>query len=296
MSFNVLMSTRNYDASSGQLVYKFPSGVHLAGYEVGLLSSTFYNQFFNVSAALGNNQVILKYPIFTAANTYTMVSYTVMLADGYYTFSELNEAINNSCLNQGLYLLDGTGAVVTFHQITDNTVTYKTTISNYRLPTAAQATALGFTNPGGLAILNPGNLMVTPQVQIVGAQMAKLTGFNVGTYPATPITSSAATWSPAAALVNIGSGVPAVNMVNSLIVRLNAVSVQNSSPADMLALMPITASYGGQVNYTPSVIMWSPCTSGTQTELVVSFVDQNLAEQRLFDPDLSVVLMFRKVQ
>jgi len=292
-SFNILLTSANYTPATGVMSYRLPAGTSFTGMECALSSMSMYNSHFNVSRAIGNNQITLRYPIYSAANTYVMTNYTCTLEDGFYTYDQLNEVLDNFCVQQGLYLMDQNSNPVTFQQFSINTVTYYSNIKTYYLPTSAQATTMGWTNPGGLALLNAGNQQVCPQLVITQAAMQYLTGFPPASYPAAPVVSTAATWSSTAASSSVASQTPQINKVTCVIVATNVVNNSISIPSNLLQLVPVTSSYGYVSQYAPGSLLYSTCMASTFQEIEVRFYDQNLEQLRPIDAEISVVLSFR---
>lgn len=292
-SFTVLFTSANYTPATGVMSYRLPAGTNFTGMEVALSSMSMYNSFFNVSSKIGNNQITLRYPIFSAGNTYTMTNYVCTLEDGFYSYDQLNEALENFAVQQGLYLLDQNGNPVTFQQFAINTVTYYSSIKSYFLPTQAQATTMGWTNPGGRALLNAGNQMVCPQMVFAQPAMQYLTGFVPAAYPAAPVVSTAATWSSVAASSTTASQVPQINKVTCCIVSANIVNNNISIPSSLLQLVPITSGYGFVSQYTPGSLLYSSCMSTTFQTIDIRFYDQNLNPLAPIDAEISVVLSFR---
>lgn len=293
VSFNLLLSGKNYNKNTGELVYRLPSGVQFSGMECSLNTLSVYNSFWNVAAEYGNNTITIKIPIFSAANVYVMNTYVCVLPDGKYDFAGMNDAINNACLNAGLYLLDSSGKVVVFQQITDNRVTYSNELYTYYIPTAAQASALGMTNPGGLSILNSGNKQVCAQVVITQPNQQRLTGFGVGTYPPAPLESTAVTWSNTAAYTAYSTTTPEVNRVNGIVLGCNVIANQYTIPNSLLSLVPLTAKYGGSQTYSPPSPMWTACSATSIQELSIQFYDQDLNRLYLRDTELALTISFR---
>lgn len=293
VSFNLLLSSNNYNRSIGELVYRLPSGVSFSGMECCINTLSMYNSFPNISSEYANNTITLRYPIFTAANTYTMQSYVCTLATGNYSFEAINTALDDFCLKNNLYLVDSTGKIVVFQNITENPVTYKIELTTYYLPTSTQAAALGMSNPGGLAILNTGNKQVSAQVQVTLPQQQRLTGFPVGMYPPTPVESTGVTWSNAPAYTALSATTAEVNRVNAVTVSSNCVQSPYSIPNSLLALVPVTSRYGAAFVFNPSNSMWSQCPNTTLQEIRIQFYDQEMNRLFLVDSELSLTLSFR---
>lgn len=292
-SFNLLLSSNTYNRSTGELVYRLPSGASFSGMECCINTMTMYNSFANISSEYGNNTITLRYPVFTAANVYTMQSYVCTLPTGHYSYEALNSAIDDFCLKSGLFMVDSTGKIVVFQNITENPITYKIELTTYYLPTSAQAAALGMTNSGGLAILNTGNKQVAAQVQVTLPNQQRLTGFGVGIYPPTVLESVSPTWSNAAAYSGFSTSTGEVNRINAVIVSSNSVQNPFSNPNSLLALVPVTSRYGGAFIFNPSNSMWSACPNTTLQEIKIQFYDQDMNRLYLVDSELSLTMSFR---
>ena len=291
MSINLLLNSSNYNAQTGALVYQFPSGVQMADMECSLNSCSFYNSFFNISAAIGNNTIVYKHPIFTASNTYTMTNYTLTLADGYYTIADINNAFQNLCLQNGLYCYNAsTGQNVYFARFSQNAVRYSFQIDTYLVPTSTQCTSLGFTT-GGM-VLNVGNIAVSPQI-VTSTALATFLGIPGGTYPVTVSTSSAGAWASDSVSTTLSKVSPQVNRVTGLIFRCDLISSPYSIPSDLLCQVPISSSFGAATQYVASQPLWSHISNQKYSQVSITFQDQNGGKLYLYDTEMSAVLAIR---
>lgn len=301
MSVPILLNSSNYDAATGKLRYSFPTNQQLSNKEVAMSAASFYNSFFNISMAKGNNTITFNFPSFTAANVYTMVPYVMTFQDGFYSFNDINYAIQNFCIEKNLYLYDpATKKNVYFVAVTVNAVQYKCSISVALIPTATQQTGMSWTIPGvpsGGAIVNPGagTNAVSPTISIAAALGAVL-GIGAGTYPATSVVSGAGTYNPNPT-VTPGTLAPAINPVNAVIVRCNLVN--NSAfgyPVDMLAQIPMTSSFGAVNQFIAPAPIFTPVGTSHYQAVELSFMDDNLAQLFFYDPDMSFTLELRPLR
>lgn len=145
MSATIMIRSSHFDGKN-KFEYKFPTPIDLTGKEIALQGFSFYNTFFNISSALGNNKIQFKFPIYTtSSNAYTMVTFTCTVADGYYDYSDLNFALQQYFINAKLCLYNATSKTYTyFVQVIANTTNNTVNILTYYLPSAVQATALGY--------------------------------------------------------------------------------------------------------------------------------------------------------
>lgn len=298
MSVPILLNSANYNADTGILKYNFPTNTMLSKKQIALTAASFYNSFFNISASKGNNALTFNFPAFTASNTYTMVPYTLTLPDGFYSFNELNQAVQNFCIGANLYMYDPVSLKnVYFVAVTVNAVQYKCSLSVALIPTQSQRATLGWTSPTTLptggAIVNPGgNLAVSPTITIPSA-INNILGILVGTYPATSVTSTVSTYDGTPTVV-LGTSAPDVNPVNAVIVRCNLVN--NSLygyPVDMLAQIPMTASYGAVNQFVAPAPIFTGVGSSFYASVELTFMTDGFEPIYFYDKDLSFTLELR---
>jgi hypothetical protein len=297
MSFNVLLTSPNYNSQNGKMLFNFPSSVQLSGKEVALISATFYNCFFNVSQALGNNTITITRPHWVLSGGLTVftdnISETLTFADGFYSIPDLNQAIQNFCISKGFYLYNpATGQNVYFISIETNSTSYQCEIDTYFVPTATQSTANGFTNPSGLLLTN-GTAAYAPSITI--GNLATILGIVPGSYwGSLPSHTGSWTNSPAASVVS--NVAPEVNPVTSICVRCNLVNSQYSSPNDLIAQVPVTAAFGSVNDFVAPYPTFTPTVTSLYSGVEVSFMDQNLLPLKFFDPDITLSLQLRDIK
>jgi hypothetical protein len=168
-----------------------------------------------------------------------------------------------------------------------NSVGYAFQLNTYYVPTKTQADELGLTG-GSYAVLNPtGTRQFHPQVVIPSAGLSRLLGFNVGTYPPIPLQAISGLLDENPNSI-LGSLAPQINSVNSILLRSNIINTSISIPNDLLALVPLTASFGAINQYSATLPVYSPVQSSSYANLKFSFSDQNF--QPLFFRDVEITL------
>jgi hypothetical protein len=179
-----------------------------------------------------------------------------------------------------------------------NAVQYKTTFSVSLVPTSTQVTTETWTIPGvptGGAMVNPGgNVAVSPTIT-VGA-LSELFGTSAGVYPNVPVVSSAGTYN-GSPTVTLGTSAPAINPVNAVIVRCNLVhNSEYGYPVDMLAQIPLTATYGAANQFVPPAPIFTPVGNSSYGSVELSFMNDNLETLFFYDSDLSFTLELRTIK
>ena len=58
----ILINSNNYDKASNSFIYNFNSDQLLNNHVIGMQQCIIYNQFYNISSALGNNKIRVDFP------------------------------------------------------------------------------------------------------------------------------------------------------------------------------------------------------------------------------------------
>jgi hypothetical protein len=155
MSRNLILIRSEHYQGQNRFEYRLPQAVDLSGYRLQLVSFSMYNTTYNISSALGNNKYSVKWIDGTTHN--------YSIADGYYSFDDLNLQLEFDMLGDNLYCKTTTGPVF-FINVSANIVQCKSQININYVPASTEATALGYTipNSGWTFPVNP----VTPQLVV----------------------------------------------------------------------------------------------------------------------------------
>lgn len=297
----ILFRSSNFDGVN-KLIYNTPGGISLKGKEVALHSFSFYNSFFNFSSALGNNQVILRFPVFSAsvADSYVMQDFVWTINDGFYSFPDLANALQSFMLANKLALYNATtGKYMYFYSIFQNTVQYAVQFQSAFLPTASQATALGFSLMSGSPLrLNISTgatpLLVAPQFNF-NAVFGRVVGFSAGSYPANVVSQSSSTYISTQASTHLSTTTPYINPIDCILLRCNIANNEQSIPNDLLSVTPISSSYGAITQYVASSLLYVPCSQTTVSKIEVQMCDQLLNPILQRDAEITMVLSIRDI-
>lgn len=306
MPTTLLLNTSNWDPVDAQsslyrtLRYKFPLSVAIQEQEIAVVESMFYNSFFNITAAKGNNVIPMRFPVFTGANTYAMQTYTCTVRDGFYSIGQLYEYLQNFCIGAGLYLFDSINNVnIFFFVLGVNETAYASQLSLYYLPSASQAAALGWTIPAGSPLVlnsatGAGTQLVCPQVSISVA-LAPLLGFTTtGYYPPAPIVTTSSTWPSSPAASYLSPEAPQINPVEVVIIRCNLVNQGGIGyPVDSIAQVPLQAAIGAANSSIPSYPLFCDVVNAQYLQFDISFMDQDLNPLSFKDPSIALTLQLR---
>jgi len=279
MSFTLVLNSANvYGTGNNTYKYDFLKGNFNIpeDSEVMVANVQIPYSFYNITSAYNNNQFKFYFP--TGASTYT--TYTITIPDGFYTTTSLNYYLQQYCITNALYLVNATGQNVYYLSIQYNSFQYGNQIIATPVPTTLPA---GYTNPAGMAFPTVSR---TPYLEVLSANnFGTFLGFTSGTFPNAGQTTSYSVNSP---ITPVGS------YVNSIILRCSLVNNKVGNPMDILDSFTIGAtSFGANINYAPSVNKWVKLSSGTFSNFLITFCDQNLNMLQALDNNILITLLFK---
>lgn len=271
-NFSIIINSSNYNSVTNSLIYKFPIQFKAKDLQVGIQSISIYNSLPNISANYQNNFVSY---VWSNGNTYNLT-----IASGYYSMVDINYLLQNFMLNNGHYLIDQNGGVLFFIEILANANRYSGQINNFAIPTQAQATSFGWTQASSPTYSLP-TTAICPTINITTG-FGSLLGISAGIYGAGSVSNS-----------TLSSSCPILSVVNSFVLTCNVINnVGISNPTNLLATVPLTASYGQLVTLPIGNICYSNISNNSYDQLEITFLDQNFNKITIFDLDLNIMLSF----
>ena len=278
MSKTIIISSQNYVANSNNtFTYNLPNEcVFESTSKVGLQAVYMYNSTFNISSKIGNN----TFQIIWNANTTT--TYNVTIPDGYYSGSDLNYFIQSQFVANNLYMTTNSGTNFEyFTEILVNSIRYAFQINTYPLPTASQATTIGFSMPSQATWTLP-TVSCSPQI-VLCLGLGVLLGFNKTlTYPTLSTFGSNQTY--------LSDSTPIISPVNSYLLTLNLINSNLSIPTNIFYSIPLNVSFGSLISIGNSDIIYNQISPGRYRHFTVQFIDQNYNTLYLNDTEVVIVL------
>ena len=249
---------------------KFTLRLPASGYsanrdEVALRSLSVYFSWPNISAEKGNNTFSYIWPDGS-------VTKQVVMADGIWTYGDVQSYLQQVMREAGHYLLDQSGLPVYYISLQLNQTLYCLSLIATPLPAALPS---GWTNPAAVNLTAAASKC--PQL-VIPASLSKFTGFAEGTYPAVAQIT----------VYNVNSGVPQLSDVTSLNLLCNLVDNSGFSlTPNILASFDMAGGQeaGTQIKVLPNERDWvGVVPSQMFTEIVVELVDQRRRPVNIRDP------------
>lgn len=270
-------STVVNDSFKNKYVYTFPSGsVKFQNSKVALGNISIYYSWFNISVANQNNTYSFNFP-FNAGNTL----YTVVMPDGFYTITQLNDYLQQFCITNQLYLVDSAGDFVYFLSFRENSTYYAVEVDTFAVPTAAQLAGLGYTNPNAIPLPAAAT---TTQLIVPNTLFQDLIGFQSGSYPTVQAGSTQSF---------LSSFTPQVSPVQSIILACSLLNNKYANPRTVLFSFSPQVGFGSIIDVRPNEYFWVDIQNGNYASFQVEFLDQRFNPIIINDSNLIVQLLIK---
>lgn len=270
----VLNSNNVTGTTNSQYQFDFIGGSYIVkkGSRMCVKNITIPYSWFNVNATVYNN-VSFQYIFTDGAGSHTR---TVTLTNGFYTVSDINNALVADMTAAGYFLVDSTGQNVYYLSIANDVTFYANQIIALAFPTALPS---GYTNPNTLTFPATAS---TPQFVVLSTNnFGALIGFAAASYPAAIQATNFSV---------IGTVLPVITPVNNVVVLCNLVNNTVTIPSNILDSFPINATFGSNINYAPTFASWVNLNAGRYDNFTISFVDQNFNTIIANDDNVTITL------
>jgi hypothetical protein len=259
------------------------SSVNFKGTEVALASVQLYNSQFNIDAATYRNNTFSI--IMPASGTTLTIPFT--LQDGYYSYSDLNNAIQLSLIQAGAYLIDAAGNNVFYIKISENSAYYACQVDVAGVPTTLP---VGFTRPASGLYSSTGSGLpssaFTPRLVIDNSNFGNIIGFSPSTMPANWTTTTQSF---------LSTRTPQINPTSSFVIRCNLVNNSYSNPPDILSVFTTQGTSVGQmIDVKPAELAWLEVVDASRSYIQIEITDQDGGTVFFRDSNISIQLLLRQ--
>jgi hypothetical protein len=237
---------------------------------VAISNIEFYNMSYNITSSVLNNYLELNW---------LGTIYLITFSDGYYSATDMNSQIQSFCYLNNLYVTSSDGKIGYFIEIVENAPLYKIQLNFYAIPTAAQATTLGYTLPTSALWTFP-VIAATPQI-IMNTNFGKLIGFYGDTYPSTSFSTSQS---------YVSAFSPVISPINSYIFTCSMINNPYGTLSDHIATVALTSSLGSIVKHTPPAIIPHEIFAGQYQSFTMTLYDQDYNLLQINDNEFNITL------
>lgn len=279
MSFPIVINNTNY-VNPNTYKIQLSSTIDLNNYGVAVGQAYLYYSWYNINAyPLNNNKFTLTIPKLGGSDTLN-----ITIPDGAYNISDLNNFLQYTLIQGGYYITNNTTGVNTYYaSFSISPTSYAVQFNTTPLPTSLP---LGYTS-GGMTF--PASSNQHYQITIASTNNFKdIIGFNAGTYPAAPTNTGTQT--------KTSDYTPNVNPISAVQMRLSCIYNPFSSNSQLLHVFNNRGvSIGNLIDASPNYEQFVPC-QGAHREITLTFYDQNGYVLNILDKNLTIKLIFKKLQ
>ena len=273
MPRTLIINSSNFVVSSGnKFVYNFPTTARFeAGSSIAVSNLAIYNSLQNVTTARQNNRLTF---------TWLGTAYNWTIPDGYYSVSDFNFWLQNQCILNTLYCTANSGSSnVYFIELAINSVRYATSLNFYAIPTSAQATNLGYSQPASPTWAYPASAQC-PSLTF-SQPWGNLVGLTFGTYPPTLQSSN---------IQYLSTQTPVISPVDSLIFCCNLVNSKYSIPSNVFYSVPISSGLGSLIVFNNASLVYNSIIPQNFSSLEITVYDQLFNRVVLLDNEMTMTL------
>ena len=277
------------DGQNNKFVYRFPNSVQFKDNYIAFTACSMYYSWFNITNDYQNNT--FSYNWINGAGVAT--TYTITIPNGLYEITTLNQLLQYNMIQNGHYLVNGSGENVYYAEFLVNTSRYAVQINTFLFPTALP---VGWTNPAGVAFppqsFNPIITIPSKFNIILGYTAGFATNQNLNNAYIPP-TSDYVSKLSNGTLSYISTTAPNVQPNSSLLFSLSNIDNAYAQPTSIIYTLVPSVAVGEIISEKPPNFIWTKLINGTYNELRLVILGTDLNPILINDPSITIVLAIR---
>lgn len=286
--YTVILNKSHIVPNTGNstLKYNFNSSIEFKDSSLSLSSINIFNSWFNISAALQNNQFSYKW--FNNAGVLNQ-TYTITFPDGYYDVNDMNEYVQSQLVSRGHYLQHTVDSQYVYHiEFISNASYYAIQMNVYAMRTSDVNYTRGVSSNTNLYPAWGWPSAYT-SIQVILSSTNKfyqLIGIQPGTYPSVSDNLNHS---------YLSDITPTMDPVSSLMVQCSLVNQGGfSDPSDILySFTAGGVAFGGMIDKQIARDTFCKIRDGVYQNLVLKITDQTYNRVDIRDPSIVIMLNFK---
>ena len=278
------------DGQNNKLLYQFPNSVLFKANSIAVSSVSMYYSWFNIASIYQNNTFT-----YTWTSGTTTTTYTVLIPDGIYEISDLNYFLQYTFIENGLFLVNGSGQNVYYAEFVLNPTRYAVQINTYLFPTSLPT---DYTNPSSLVfptdsfnpvITIPANLNI-----IMGFSPNYTTPTNINNAYVPPANQSLILKNTDTGTIScLSTQAPNLQPNSSIYLAVSNINNPYSLPSSIIYTIVPQGGAGTLITDKPPQFIWNKLIDGTYNQMLVSFLGTDLQPIPLNDPQMTIMLAIK---
>tara|TARA_R110002167_G_scaffold356291_3_gene571011 strand:+ start:10275 stop:11162 length:888 start_codon:yes stop_codon:yes gene_type:complete len=278
------------DGDNNKMIYQFPGSVEFKDSFVALSQVSMYYSWFNISSRYNNN--IIQY-VWTDATTTT--TFDVVIPDGLYEVSRLNELLQFSMIQNGHYLINSANENVYYLELIVNPSRYAVQINTFLVPTSLPT---GFSEPASWvgyapATFNPQIILPAKVNEILGYDVNFTSNANTGNAYVPPANDAYVSKLANGTISYISTSAPDIQPNSSILVSLSGIDNKYANPTSVIYSIVPSVAIGALINEKPPQYAWNRLLPGTYNQLRLTILGTNLQPIKINDPAMTILLVIK---
>lgn len=280
------------DGQNNKLVYKFPNSVQFKDSYISLSQAQMYYSWFNITSSYSNN----TFSYVWLNNAGIPTTYTCLIPNGIYEIATLNNFLQYTFLQNGHYLVNGSGQNVFYAEFILNPARYSVQINTFLFPNALP---VGWTNPAGIAFpyantFNPSIIIPNNLNTIMGFTTTLTTDINLNNTYAPPPSQYISKLANGT-LSYISTTSPQVQPNSSILINISNIDNSYSQPTGIVYSIVPSVGVGEVINEKPVNYIWNKLIQGTYNEIRMSILgNKDLQPIQINDPAMTFVFVIKE--
>tara|TARA_B110000285_G_scaffold10529_1_gene10494 strand:+ start:6099 stop:6986 length:888 start_codon:yes stop_codon:yes gene_type:complete len=278
------------DGDNNKMIYQFPGSVEFKDSFVALSQVSMYYSWFNISARYNNNIIQYNWVVGTTTTTYDVV-----VPDGLYEISRLNELLQFAMIQNGHYLVNSANENVYYLELIVNPSRYAVQINTFLVPTSLPA---GFTEPAswvGYATntFNPQIILPAKVNEILGYVVNFTSDANTSNGFVPPANDTYVSKLANGTISYISTSAPDIQPNSSILVSLSGIDNKYANPTSVIYSIVPSVAIGALINEKPPQYAWNRLLPGTYNQLRLTILGTNLQPIKINDPAMTFLLVIK---
>lgn len=308
MVAQIILNASNIDSTdNNSLTYKFPNSVSFDNHDIAIQSVTMYYSWGNVNSVPLNNGAF-SYTWLTPTGP---VTYQVLIPNGQYEITTINEYLQFVMIRNGTYLINAAGFNTYFAELTVNASIYSVQVNTYPVPTSADWTQNLITGQwtGNVGTAYAG--WTTPLINTV-AEQGSWVGFSSSVFNPSltfPANFNLLIGFPANYSTGLNQGAsqntnqsftssqfglaPQVQPNSSIFLSITNIANKYSVPSSIIYAINPSVSFGSQIIDIPPQFAFNKLIPGTYNQLRLQILGLDYQPIKLLDPNMTIILVIR---
>jgi hypothetical protein len=277
------------DGQNNKLLYNFPNSIMLTDKYIAICSISMFYSWFNITQLSSNNQFTFTWTAGTVTTTYT-----VLIPDGFYEITTINDYIQFFCIQNGLYW---TISGLNYYpiELILNPSRYAVQLNTYYIPISAPVGSTVPANFPGWPTTAQNSVVTIPANFniIIGFAIGFTSNANIGN-PIIPYSANSIVNKNAAGTYSyISTFAPQVQPNNNVLFSMSNINSPYSQPNNIIYSLNPNVNVGEQVFEVPPNYAWVKLIDGTYNNLRLSLLNNLLQPLIINDPNMTFLLVIK---